>query len=156
MRSTRTFENNSNNHNNSNNVNNYKSTIIKIIKLIPARRATPCDAEVQVRQAAQPSERRARADAIQVLQAAQPRERRRQGRRAAGTEGVAPASGRGAGCHSGQGRGVGKEAVCWRQSGGMDVAKRRVFPPSLAPSPSAFPLRQASRPPSATPPHAAR
>jgi len=38
----------------------------------------------------------------------------------------------------------------------MDVAKRRVFPPSLAPSPSAFPLRPASRPPSATPPHAAR
>ncbi len=35
---------------------------------------------------------------------------------------------------AGGGRGVGKEAVCARQSGGMDVAKRRVFPPSLAPS----------------------
>ncbi len=34
--------------------------------------------------------------------------------------------------------------------------KRRVFPPFLAPSPFAFPLCPASRPPSATPPHAAR
>ena len=48
--------------------------------------------------------------------------------------------------------GVGKEAVCARQSAGMDVAKWRVFAPSLALSPSAFPLRLASRPPSATPP----
>ena len=45
----------------------------------------------------------------------------------------------------GGGRGVGKEAVCARQSGGMDVAKQRVFPPTLAPSPSAFPLRPAMR-----------
>jgi hypothetical protein len=57
---------------------------------------------------------------------------------------------------AGGGGGVGKEAVCARQSAGMDVAKRRVFPPSLAPSPSAFSLLPASRPPSATPPHATR
>ncbi len=44
---------------------------------------TPCDAKVQVRQTAQP------------------RERRPQGRRAAVAEGVAPAAGRGAGCHRG-------------------------------------------------------
>ncbi len=49
-----------------------------------------------------------RADALQLRQAAQPRERHRQGRRAAGAEGVAPASGRGAGCHSGRGRGIGE------------------------------------------------
>jgi hypothetical protein len=53
---------------------------------------------------------------------------------------------------AGGGGGVGKEAVYWRQSGGMDMAKQRVFPPSLAPSPSAFPLRPASRPPSAATP----
>ncbi len=50
----------------------------------------------------------ARADALQVQQAAQPRERHRQGRRAAGAEGVAPVAGRGAGCHSGRGRGIGE------------------------------------------------
>ncbi len=52
--------------------------------------------------------------------------------------------------------GVGKEAVCARQSAGMDVAKWRVFAHSLAPSPSAFPRRPACRSPSATLPHAAR
>ncbi len=71
-RSTRTFEHNANNHNNSNFVNNYKkhNNHNNHITIIPARRATPCrDTEVQVRQAAQPSERR------------------RQGRRDSGTAG---------------------------------------------------------------------
>ncbi len=68
----------SNNHKNGNNVNNYKSTVISIItriKIIPARRATPGKAEVQVRQAAQPSERL------------------RQGRRCSGKEASAPVDG---------------------------------------------------------------
>ncbi len=97
----------------------------------------------------------ARADTVQVLQAAQPCERRSQGRRAAGAEGVAPALGRGAGCRSRRGRGSGERGClldqCWWR---MDMAKQ--FPPSLAPSPSAFPLRQAFCLPSAIPPHAAR
>ncbi len=38
----------------------------------------------------------------------------------------------------------------------MQCLKQRVFPLSLAPNSSAFPLLPASRPPSATPPHAAR
>jgi hypothetical protein len=75
-------------------------SIISIIKIIPARRATPCDTKVQ------------------VLQAAQPRERRRQGRRAAGAEGVAPAAGRGAGCHSWRGWGSGER-------GSLRAAERR-------------------------------
>jgi hypothetical protein len=90
---------------------------------------------VQVRQAASSVSDTARADALQG-----PRVRL----------GGAPV------VRAGGGGGVGKEAVCARQSAGMDVAKWRVFPPSLAPSPSAFPLLPASRPPSATPPHAAR
>ncbi len=74
--------------------------MVTIIKILPARLATPCDAEVQVRQAAQP------------------RERRRQGRRATGGEGVAHAAGRGAGCHRGRGRGSGER-------GGLRAAERR-------------------------------
>ncbi len=105
----------------------------------------------------------ARADAVQVQQAVQPRERRRHWPGPARADalpgpkdsklrlrrGGAPAVIAG-GCG-----GVGKEAVCAWQSAAMDLAKRRVFPPSLAPSPPAFPLRPASRLPSATPAHAA-
>jgi hypothetical protein len=60
-----------------------------------------------------------RADAVQVLQAAQQREGCRQGRRAAGADGVAPAAGRGAGCHGGRGRGSGERSC-------LLVAERRV------------------------------
>jgi hypothetical protein len=99
----------------------------------------------------------ARADVVQVRQAAQPHERHCQSRRAAGAEGVAPAAGRGAGCHSWQGRGIGERGclLAAEQAEGW-MWPSGVFPPSLAPSPSAFPLRPASSPPSATPPHAAR
>ncbi len=61
-----------------------------------------------------------------------------------------------AGCHSGRGRGSGERGCLHAAGAEMDLAKQRVFTPSLAPSPSAFSLRPASRPPSATPPHAAR
>ncbi len=93
-----------------------------------------------------------RADAVQVRQAAQQREGFRQGRRAAGSEGVAPAAGRGAGCHSGRGRGSG-ERCCLRAAERRDGHSEAESIPSL---PGTEPIRQAFRPPSAFPPHAAR
>jgi hypothetical protein len=156
-RSTRTFEHNSNNHNKSNNSNNYKSTvtiisIITIIKIIPARRATPCDAEVQVRQAAQPSVRR------------------RQGRRGSGTAGrpagratpPGPTRCRGRGyCACG---GEGRRLSCGRgrgsgERGGLLAAERRDgrgeaegIPSLPGTEPICISPPPASRPPSVTPP----
>jgi hypothetical protein len=99
-------------------VNHYKSTIISIItiiKIIPARCATPCDTKVQVRQAAQPSERR------------------RQGRRGSGTAGRPAAratppglthcGGQGCCACGGEGRLLSQVAGAWgkrRSAGGRE------------------------------------
>ncbi len=82
---------------------------------------------------------------VQVRQAAQQRKRHHQGRRAARAESVAPESGRGAGCHSGRGRGVG-ERGCLLASERRDEHGEAESIPSLPGTIEAQPNRDIPKP----------